>query len=108
MLPAAVAVFRSRGEPPRRGRLTCYDPAAIPQNIPQREYWDGHPVDLGDAWVLRKGDKVARCSLVTHQLGFELRLITTDLVRSQVCRSSDEVLTTHEQWKAAMIEKGWT
>ena len=75
---------------------------------PQRENWDGHPVDLGDAWVLRKGDKVARCSLVTHQLGFELRLLTTDLVRSQVCRSSDEVLDTHEAWKAAMLSKGWT
>ena len=33
--------------------------------------------------------------------------MTNDLVRSQVCRSSDEVLTTHERWKAAMIEKGW-
>jgi hypothetical protein len=27
---------------------------------PQREYWDGHPAELGDAWTLRKGDKVAR------------------------------------------------
>ena len=49
----------------------------------------------------------ARCSLVTHQLGFEIRLITTDLLRSQVCRSSDEVLAVHEQWKAAMIREGW-
>ena len=39
---------------------------------------------------------------------WELRLITTDLLRSQVCRSTDEVLTTHEQWNAAMREKGWT
>jgi hypothetical protein len=51
----------------------------------QREFWDGHPVDCGDAWVLRKGDNVARCSLVTHPFGWELRLITTDLLRSQVC-----------------------
>jgi len=20
---------------------------------PQREFWDGHPVELGDAWILR-------------------------------------------------------
>jgi len=73
----------------------------------QREYWDGHPIDLGDAWIIRKGDHVARCTLVTHQLGWELRLITTDLLRSPVCRSSEEVLSTGEQWKAAMIEKGW-
>ena len=72
---------------------------------PQREYWDG--VGLGDAWILRKGDEVARCILVTHPLGWELRLMTTDLLRSQVCRSSEEVLSTHERWKAAMLEKGW-
>jgi hypothetical protein len=64
------------------------------------------PIDLGDAWVLRKGDKVARCSLVTHQLGFELRLITTDLLRSQVCRSDEQVLDTHERWKSAMLQRG--
>lgn len=66
-----------------------------------------HPVECGDAWVLRKGNKVARCSLVTHPFGWELRLITTDLLRSQVCRSGDEILETHEAWKAAMIGKGW-
>jgi hypothetical protein len=74
---------------------------------PQRENWDGHPVALGDAWVLRKSDKVARCLLVTHQFGFELRLITTDLLRSQVCRSDKEVLNTCEAWKAALVGKGW-
>jgi hypothetical protein len=74
---------------------------------PQRENCDGHPVPLGYAWTMRKGDKVARCELWSHQFGWELRLMTTDLLRSQVCRSSEEILNTHEQWKAAMIEKGW-
>jgi hypothetical protein len=63
------------------------------------EHRDDHPVELGDAWTLRKGGKVARCILVTHPLGWELRLMTTDLLRSQVCRSSDEILNTHAQWK---------
>ena len=45
--------------------------------------------------------------LTTHELGWELRLMTSDLLRSQVCRTSDEVLQTHEAWKAAMITKGW-
>lgn len=35
----------------------------------------------------------------------EVRLMTTDLLRSQVCRSSEEVLNVHEQWKAAMQAK---
>ena len=28
--------------------------------------------------------------------------------RTQVCRSRDKVLTTGEQWKAALIAEGWT
>jgi hypothetical protein len=56
---------------------------------------------------MRKGDKVARCELWSHQFGWELRLMTTDLRRSQVCRSSEEILNTHEAWRAAMLEKGW-
>jgi len=43
---------------------------------------------------------------VTHPLGWELRLITSDLLRSRVCRSSEEILDTHEAWKTAMIGKG--
>jgi len=31
-----------------------------------------------------------------------------EILQSQVCRSQDEGLTTGEQWKAAMIDKGWT
>ena len=68
----------------------------------------GIRVELGDAWVMRKGEKVARCSLVSHPLGWELRLITSDLLRSQVCRSSEEVLDTQQLWQAAMVEKGWS
>ena len=74
---------------------------------PQREDWNGHPVELGDAWTLRKGTKVARCRLVSHQLGWELRLLVGELLRSQVCRSSDEILTTPKSWKMAMMGNRW-
>jgi hypothetical protein len=30
-----------------------------------------------------------------------------ELMRSQVCRSSDEVLDVQESWKASMNAKGW-
>ncbi len=50
----------------------------------------------------------AVCHLVTHQLGWELRLeIASSLQRSQVCRTQEEVLDTADRWKAAMIEKRW-
>jgi hypothetical protein len=35
-------------------------------------------------------------------------VVTGSLQRSQVCRSHDAVLDTSEQWKGAMLEKGWT
>ena len=74
---------------------------------PPREHWNGHPVELGAAWTLRKGEKEARCSLWSHPLGWEMRLFTTDSLGSQVCRSLDEILETQEAWKMALIEKGW-
>jgi hypothetical protein len=79
----------------------------------QRPDWRGDPFDVGDLFRLHK-DKSGRqleaaCRLVTHQLGWELRLeIAGSLQRSQVCRTQDEVLDTSDEWKAAMIEKGWS
>jgi hypothetical protein len=73
-----------------------------------RPYWSGHPVTLGDAWRLHKRTREARCQLWSHQFGFELRLIVGELVRSQVCRNSDEVLDTQGSWKAAMVGRDWT
>jgi hypothetical protein len=29
-------------------------------------------------------------------------------VQTQVCRTQEEVFSTGERWKAAMMEKGWT
>jgi hypothetical protein len=75
----------------------------------QRPDWTGEPLRIGATWTFRKGRRTAECVLWTHQLGWELRLVSgSDLLRSQVCRTQDEVLDTYEQWKAAMIEKGWS
>jgi hypothetical protein len=69
---------------------------------------------LGEAWRLRKPScghvREARCELRAHELGWELFLIVgaDQLRRSQVCRSSDELLTTSETWKAALVDCGWS
>jgi hypothetical protein len=47
--------------------------------IPQRENWNGHPVELGIAWTLKKRDHVAQCVLFSHQFGWELRLEVGEL-----------------------------
>jgi hypothetical protein len=57
-----------------------------------------------------RGDKRLEAAgrLWTHALEWEVRLeINGDVQRSEVFRSQDDVLTAGEQWKAAMIEKGW-
>ena len=85
----------------------------MPLHVLQRDAWTGTPTELGLFFTAHRdrGDKRldAICRLLSHQLGWELRLeVNGDLQRSQVCRSQDEVLTTGEAWKAAMLEKGWT
>ena len=46
--------------------------------------------------------------IASVRLGTALIIDGGSLQRSQVCRSSDEVLDTQEQWKAAMVGKGWS
>jgi hypothetical protein len=76
----------------------------------QRLDWYGSPVDLGDVFILKKNRREATCKVRTHQFGWELVLFIgrqAEIVQSQVCRSQDDVLATTEQWKAAMLAKGW-
>jgi hypothetical protein len=76
----------------------------------QSDNWYGSPVDLGELFVLKKNGREATCKLRSHQFGWELLLFVgaqAEVVQTQVCRSQDDVLRTGEQWKAAMIEKGW-
>ncbi len=78
----------------------------------QRPDWQGNPLKQGELFRVHKDRGERRIEAVaelwTHQLGWELRLmIAGDLHRSEVCRSQDDVLTTGEQWKAALVEKEW-
>ena len=80
--------------------------------VPQRADWQGDPQPLGDVFRLHKvrcGQPMeAVCHLTTHVLGWELRLdIAGSLHRSQVCRAHKEVIQLSDQWKAAMMDKGW-
>lgn len=75
---------------------------------PQREFWTGNPVELETVWILSKSGKVARLLLFTHQLGWELRVESGDLLLTQVCRSDREIEEVSAGWKGAMIEKGWS
>jgi hypothetical protein len=83
----------------------------MPLQVLQRLDWHGTPVELGELFVVYKNRRAARAVIVTHQLGWEVRLIVgsqSEVAQTQVCRTQEEVLATGEQWKAAMIEKGWS
>lgn len=81
-------------------------------SVLQRSEWYGEPKDLGDCFRLSK-EKNGRvmtsvCRLFTHQFGWELFLETNGLLQqSAVCRTENEVFTTFEDWKKAVVEKGW-
>ncbi len=80
---------------------------------PRRQDRGGEPYKAGDLFRLHRqkcGQPLeAVCALLTHELGWELRLeLAGSLQRSQVCRTQDEALDTSEGWKAAMIDKGWS
>ena len=80
-------------------------------DVLQRPDWHGSPVHLGELFMVRKNHVEARCVLRSHQFGWELCLqigLNRDFLQTRVCRTQDEVYSTREQWKAAMIEKGWS
>ena len=73
----------------------------------QWDEWDHQPRKQSETFRVRKGRLTAECERWSHPLGWELRLFTSDLLQSQVCRTSDEILNVQEQWRIAMIGKGW-
>jgi hypothetical protein len=58
-------------------------------------------------WTADEAKPVARCVLLTHQLGWELRIDSGDLLMTQVCRSDRDIEDVAATWKGSMIEKGW-
>ena len=85
------------------GGIACYDSDPMPLRVLQRPDWHGTPRELGELFILHKNRSEARAMLLTHQLGWEVRLLIgaqPEVVQTQVCRSQEEVLSTGEQWKA--------
>ena len=64
-------------------------------------------MELGIASTLKTREHVAQCLIFSHEFGWELRLEVGELFRTQVCRSTQEIRAVQENWKAAMVEKGW-
>lgn len=81
---------------------------SVPPVLQKYDYYQG-PKSLGDVWTLAEGHLRLRCALATHRLGWELRLTAgANFLRSQVCKSEQEVFETHEAWRAEAIAKAWS
>jgi hypothetical protein len=81
---------------------------AAPPVLQKYDYYLG-PKALGDVWTLTRGPLKLRCALATHRLGWELRLTAgANFLRSQICKSEQEVSETQTAWRAEAITKGWS
>jgi hypothetical protein len=76
----------------------------------QRFAWDGMPREEAVWWTLTKGQPPrAVCSMWSHQLGHEMRLVVKkQLVESRVVRTDAEILECQEQWRTGLEAKGWS
>jgi len=64
-------------------------------------------VELNILWTLTKRGKAACLRLLTHQLGWELRIESGDLLMTSVCRCDRDIEDVSAAWKTAMLDKGW-
>ena len=76
--------------------------------MPRQGNRSAEPSKQRELFVLQRNQRRAVCELWTHQLGWELRIVTPyQTLMTQVCGSEQEALATSESWKAAMIAKAW-
>jgi hypothetical protein len=80
----------------------------MPLQVLQRPGWRGEARNLGDAFRLYKGKRLAVCELWSHQSGWELRFsVAGHMLATRVCRSQEDVFDTYDAWRAIMMERGW-
>ena len=70
--------------------------------------WDGISRTLGNIWTAEKAARKMTCRLVTHPLGWELRLlIGEELFQSETCRTDTKVFEVADRWESEVASKGW-
>jgi hypothetical protein len=70
--------------------------------------WDGTSRPVANVWTLTKSGRPMTCSLVTHPIGWELRLrIGSELFQSELCRTEDNVFDVSGKRRSEAEAKGW-
>jgi hypothetical protein len=76
--------------------------------------WKSPPERLPDGFTMTKPEgahiHVAVCEAWTHPFGWETRLMIDDhgMQMTSVVQSAAEMLKMVEEWRSAMVEKGWS
>jgi hypothetical protein len=74
-------------------------------NVPT---WNGTPRQAAEVWRLSKGRHTAICTLWSHLIGCEARvLVDGELQRSEAGRNRLIVVELALDWKERFVEKGW-
>ena len=74
-------------------------------NIPA---WDGTMREVAEVFRLRKDQRTAVCTLVTHPIGGEVRVtVGRELLRSEAARDGLTLVNAALAWKQQFIDNGW-
>jgi hypothetical protein len=74
-------------------------------NVPP---FDGMPKQAAEVWRLQKGNRHAICTLWTHPIGCEARvLVDGELHRSEAGRIGLLIVELALDWRERFREKGW-
>ena len=85
-----------------RRRVTQYGRSI---NVPQ---WNGETGEAGEVWRLRKGRRLAVCSLWTHPMGREARVtVDGEWHRGEARRDRLALVDLAVEWRRRFQEKGW-
>ncbi len=80
-------------------RRTARGDRAAMTTIPEPPHWGRPPPGPRGCLVFPRVSawRGARCSAIMFRVGWELRLLVGELVRSQVCRGAEEILAMQEE-----------
>ena len=74
----------------------------------QGGFWSGPQEQLSIAWTLTLEHRIAECTVWSHPLGWELRvMVSRSLIQTQVSPSADLAMQAARTWQQIFQGAGW-
>ncbi len=78
------------------------------RNGTPRRRREERPNDVGTIWTMKRPDHAARCALIAHADGWELRvLVDGEALLSERCARAGDAFELAAGWKRRMLDQGW-